>query len=212
MAQYQHRHDRAVVRFSGDLTHEAAVDLVDTVDLLLRVYYYPLIEIQISSNGGASTALEHYLDALARWRAAGVRVCTHVVERAASAAAFMLSLGDERIAEPGASLVYHLFRFAPDAPVTASRAAVMFRDLTVFDERFISRLVDRVLSDADGAQQVSADVEPSDLPILDRLTGDLVRSTKRRPRRARGFARVLERAVRRALRENDRPTLRSDTG
>lgn len=43
----------------------------------------------------------------------------------------MLSLGDERIAEPGPSLVYHLFRFVPDAPVTASRAAVMFSALMV---------------------------------------------------------------------------------
>ncbi|MDD9982377.1 MAG: type IV secretory system conjugative DNA transfer family protein, partial [Gammaproteobacteria bacterium] len=205
LAQPPRRPAGGAARFSGELTHAAAVDLVDTVDLLVRVYYYPLVELQISSNGGASTALEHYLDAQRRWREAGVRVRTRVVERAASAAAFMLSLGDERIAEPGASLVYHLFRIPPDAPVTASRAAVMFRDLTALDDRSIARLVDRVL--ADDPQEVSADVEPSDFRILDWLTAELPHGARRRPRRARGLARVLERAVRRALRNNDRPTL-----
>ena len=98
MADFQHRRDRGIVRFSGELNLEAAVDLVETIDMLHRVYFYDLIELQISSLGGVSTALEHYLAAHERWRAAGVRVRTRVVDRAASAAALLLSLGDERIA------------------------------------------------------------------------------------------------------------------
>ena len=76
MVNFQHRRDRALVRFCGELTREATVDLVETIDMLVRVYFYVLIEIQISSLGGASSALEHYLDAHRRWRAAGVRVRT----------------------------------------------------------------------------------------------------------------------------------------
>ena len=60
MADFKHRRDRGIVRFSGELNLAAAVDLVETVDLLTRVYFYDLIEIQISSLGGVSTALEHY--------------------------------------------------------------------------------------------------------------------------------------------------------
>ena len=207
MVNYQHRADRAVVQFSGELSHEAAVELVDTVDLLVRVYFYPLIELIIASLGGASSALEHYLDALRRWRASGVRVRTRVVERAASAAALMLSLGDERIAEPGASLLYHLFRMPSNAPVTASAAALMVADLTRLDEQYVGRLVDRAMADADGATMVSVDVEPSDLQVLRLLTADLPSGAKGRARTLRALARELERAVRRALRANDRAGL-----
>lgn len=208
MAEYQHRHDRAVVRFSGELTHEPAVDLVDTVDMLLRVYYYTLVELHISSPGGTSAALEHWLDARRRWRAAGVRLRTRVVDRAESAAALMLSLADERIVDPGASLLYHGFRSSPGAPVTASCAARMYRDLAALDERFILLLVYRAMSDAEGATQpLSIDVEPSDVRILEALTAEVLRGSKRRPRRAPGLARVLEREVRRTLRERDWPGL-----
>ena len=178
MVNYQHRADRAVVQFSGELTHEAAVELVDTVDMLVRVYFYSLIELIIASLGGASSALEHYLHALRRWRVSGVRVRTRVVERAASAAALMASLGDERIAEPGASLLYHLFRLPSNAPVTASAAALIFADLTRLDEQYVGRLVDRAMADADGAATVSVDVEPSDCQLLRLLTADLPSGAK----------------------------------
>ena len=207
MVNFQHRRDRALVRFCGELTREATVDLVETIDMLVRVYFYVLIEIQISSLGGASSALEHYLDAHRRWRAAGVRVRTRVVERAASAAALILSLGDERIAEPGASLLYHLFRLPSNAPVTASAAALMFADLTRLDEQCVARLVERAMADAERATTVSVDVEPSDLQVLRLLTADLPSGAKGRARTLRGLARALERAVRRALRANDRATL-----
>ena len=202
MADFQHRRDRGIVRFSGELKLSAAVDLVETIDMLHRVYFYDLIELQISSRGGVSTALDHYLAAHERWRAAGVRVRTRVVDRAASAAALLLSLGDERIAEPGAALVYHCFRVCSDAPVTATAAAVLFSDLADLDDRFLARLVDRAL--AGGVATIAPAVDASDLPVLDRLTGAFPAGAKPRPRSARGLARLLERAVRRAIRAKDR--------
>ena len=205
MVQYKHRADRALVQLCGELTQAEAVELVDTVDLLVETYFYTLVEVLITSPGGVAPALEHYLDAQRRWRAAGVRIRTRVVESAASAAALMLSLGDERVAEPGASLLYHLFRSFPDGPVTASRAAVIFTDLNRLDERWLARLVDRVM--AGPAAMVPVDVEPSDFRVLDWLTADLPTGGTPRPRRARGLARVLERAVRRAIRGKDRATL-----
>ena len=205
MADFQHRRDRGIVRFCGELNLEAAVDLVETVDLLTSVYFYDLIEIQISSLGGVSTALEHYLAAHERWRAAGVRVRTRVVDRAASAAALLLSLGDERIAEPGAALVYHCFRVCSDAPVTATAAAVLFSDLADLDDRFLAKLVDRAL--AGGVVTIAPAVNASDLPVLDRLTAALPAGAKPRPRTARGLARLLERAVRGAIRAKDRKVL-----
>ena len=205
MVNYQHRADRAVVQFSGELTHEAAVELVDTVDMLVRVYFHSVVELVIASLGGASSALEHHLKAQCRWRAAGVRVRTRVVGRAESAGALMLSLGDERIAEPGARLLYHHFRAFPPGSLTALASAVLFAELTRLDEQNLARLVDRAL--ATGAEMVSAGVESSDFQALDLLTAHLPSGAKGRPRTARGLARILERAVRRALRAKDRAAL-----
>ena len=132
---------------------------------------------------------------------------TRVVDRAASAAALLLSLGDERIAEPGAALVYHCFRVCSDAPVTATAAAVLFSDLADLDDRFLARLVDRALADADRVVTIAPGVDASDLPVLDRLTAALPAASKPRPRTARGLAQLLERAVRRAIRAKDRTAL-----
>ena len=206
---FKHRHcdSHAVVQFSGDLTYPAAAELVDTVETLTSVYFYLLVEIVVASPGGAVSALEHYRDAQLRWRARGVRVRTRVVERASSAAALMLSLGDERIAEPGASLIYHLSRTPSDGLVTAADTVRMFASLSELDARYLSLLVDRAMADAGSVRRITADVEPSDLRVLEWLVNHLPTDAKRRPRRVRGLARMLERAVRRALRERDRPAL-----
>ena len=97
--QFIHHPDRAFVRLADELNVDAVEELVDTVDMLPRVYFYSLIEIRIGSRGGTSAALGHYCDALARWRDAGVRVRTRAVTVAESTAAIVLSLGDERIAD-----------------------------------------------------------------------------------------------------------------
>ena len=51
MGDFQHCADRALVRFSGELTHETASDLVD---MLVRVYYHSLIDLLINSPDGVS--------------------------------------------------------------------------------------------------------------------------------------------------------------
>ena len=73
MAHYQHHVDRVVVFFSGELTFDAAVDLVDTLEMLIGVYFYALVDLFIASPSGVATSLDHYLDAPRRWRDAGVR-------------------------------------------------------------------------------------------------------------------------------------------
>ena len=81
MANYRHSGDRAVVFFNDDLAWDVAVDLVDTVDLLVRGYFYAVMEIQIASNGGSTDALDYFLAAQQRWRSGGVRIVTRVLSR-----------------------------------------------------------------------------------------------------------------------------------
>ena len=207
MPNYQHHVDRVVVFFSGELTFDPAVDLVDTIEMLIGVYFYALVDLLIASPGGVAAALDHYLDATRRWRDAGVRLRTRATACADSAAALMLSLGDERLAEPCARFLYHAFRVVQPGSLTAYQSARFYADLARLDEAYLARLVDRAMDGADGAPVVSADVEPSDLQVLDRLTAGLHPPAKAAPRSPRALARVLERCVRGAIRSKDRAAL-----
>ena len=66
--------DHVVIRFDDELIWEAPTDLVDIVDLMVHGYFFTRIEIVIASSGGLTLVFDHYLAALQRWRAAGVRV------------------------------------------------------------------------------------------------------------------------------------------
>ena len=122
--------DHAVVHFHDELSWQAATDLVDVVDLMIDGYFYRRIEIVVASPGGLTAVLDHYLTALQRWRAAGVWITTRVVSRAQSAAALLLSISDERIAEPSARLLYHHARSYTSEPLTASGTAELHDDLS----------------------------------------------------------------------------------
>ena len=121
---YELLHDHAVIRFSGELTWESATELANLIDTLTMRYFYKRIELVIHSPGGLAAALEHLARAIAGWRERGVHLRTRVVASAASAAAVLLSMGDERIAEPEARLLYHLSRVLDPGTVTAQRSIV----------------------------------------------------------------------------------------
>ena len=99
---FSHRHGRAVVSFSDELSWASALDLVGTIDLVVDAYLYSCVDLVVSSSGGACPALDHVLDALARRRAGGVWLRTRIISRASSAAAVLARLGDERVVESGA--------------------------------------------------------------------------------------------------------------
>ena len=95
-----HRGDRLVVPFEGELDWPRATAFVDAVDTHLEHYHYRRVELVVASPGGLVAALEHVMRALVRWRTRGVEVRTRVVASAESAAAVLVSLGDERVAAP----------------------------------------------------------------------------------------------------------------
>ena len=196
--------DHAVVRFDDELSWEAASDLVDVVDLMVHGYFYTRIEIVIASPGGLTLAFDHYLAALQRWRAAGVRIVTRVISRAQSAAALMLSISDERIAEPSARLFYHQARSFTSEPLTASGTAEIHDDLRRLETQHIDLLVDRAF-DADPS--LVADSDHCDRRVLELLGPRLHSGGARPPRSARSALRLLARNVQRALRARDRIAL-----
>ena len=95
---FYHRHDHAVIVFADTLQWTPALELVDTLDTLVELYFYALVELVVSSPGGEVRALRYVLDAMEAHRAQGVRIRTRVLSHAESAAAVLVCLGDERIA------------------------------------------------------------------------------------------------------------------
>ena len=196
--------DHAVVHFHDELSWQAATDLVDVVDLMIDGYFYRRIEIVVASPGGLTAVLDHYLTALQRWRAAGVWITTRVVSRAQSAAALLLSISDERIAEPSARLLYHHARSYTSEPLTASGTAELHDDLSRLEALHIDLLIDRAFA-ADPS--LVADSDPCDRRVLE-LLGPCVHSGgARRPRSARGALKFLAHTVQRAVRTRDRALL-----
>ena len=135
----------------------------------------------------------------------GVRLRTRVVSHAFSAAAVMLSLGDERVAGRGARLLYHPARVHDAGPITARESTEMHDALRRIDDATVTRLVARVL-DGGACVRVPYAAEPSDRRVLDALAADVAGGAKP-PRRLGALARRVGQAVTRAVQAGDRETL-----
>ena len=199
---FEHRHDHAVVNFSGPITWDSAHDLVGAITAIVDHYFYTEVELVVSSAGGNLGALGHYLDALQAWRRRGVRVRTRVVSLAASAAAIMVCVGDERIAEPRACLVFHQSMARPEGTISASDTQELHTALRRMDRRLISLMVERAL---ETTARVPARAERSDRRVLETLAAGL--STGEAPRKVSALARLLGDLVERAVESKDRKTL-----
>ena len=207
MVTYKSLHDHAVVLFSGDVDWASVCQLTDLVDTLVERHFHTRIELVIASPGGVVAALDHYLECTGRWRARGVRLRTRVVSHAFSAAAVMLSLGDERVAERGARLLYHPARVHDAGPITARESTEMHDALRRIDDVMVARLVARVL-DGGACVRVPYGAEPSDRRVLDALAADVaVRPGEKPPRRLGALAQYVGRAVTRAVQAGDRERL-----
>ena len=207
---FYHRGDHAVIVFRDPLNWESAIDLVDVVDTVVDCYFYNRVELVVASPGGSTNALRHVLDALAHKRERGLRVRTRVLSEAASAAAVLACLGDERVAGRSARLLFHPARIPAVEDVTARDSAEIGTMLRKTDTALVSALVERVLGvavDADAASRCAA--VRSDRHTLERLWGETAkaRAGAAPPRKRRRLARALGRTVGEAIRARDHDTL-----
>ena len=206
MASFTFRPHHADVFFSGELTLQSASDLIETVDLVIDAYFYRCVVVSIDSSGGLVEALARFLAAQRRWRDSGVQICTRVDLRAQSAAALILSFGDDRAAGASAELLYHRVYAPNPGALTSQGAAVLHADLTFFDDQALRSLVDRALAGAPEHAPLIARAEDSDRAVLGQLASRIL-SGARRPRGVRRLVRLVGREVRRALRARDRKAL-----
>ena len=136
--------ERPTIPLNGPLDDAITIDLVDRIRSLNRDYFYNEVQLRISSPGGKITALQYWVESVRQLQESGLRIATHGVAWVASAAAVMLSLGDERTAHRHATLLYHTGRLpGVDGELTARDAASIATALSGVDEEVVELLAER---------------------------------------------------------------------
>ena len=149
----------------GPIDPETGLELASHVATLRDEGFYERVLLRITSPGGAVGAID---DVMRAQPAFGVTLVTHVPSRAGSAAAVLASLGDERMASPGALLQYHPARI-DNATVTALTASRLQKRLLGGDVQMVSALADRGRSEPAPARRKRARVQDfaaGDWPVV----------------------------------------------
>ena len=204
---FAHAHDHAVVSLNGHLDWDAAFALVNTIDTMVKTYFYTTLELVVSSTGGNSQALHYCLARLDQLATEEVRLRTRVLSFAGSAAAVLVSSGDERIVESGATLAWHGAQIRAEHEADARATAALASALSAADDRLIDRLVSRALATAN-AKRPAHQAEPADRRVLELLAEALRgKGETKVPRKVRQLVRAVGAVVDRAVRDADRKAL-----
>jgi ClpP protease-like protein len=106
------------------------------------------ITVYIDSPGGSPSLMEALLRLLTvsdQDLTSGCRVITVVTNRAASAAADLLSSGDYAIAYPGSSVLYHGTRISQDAPLTTEWTSMLVDYLRESNSKYATKLARKII-------------------------------------------------------------------
>ena len=156
--------DRGVVRLTGAITQEAVTRLIEAMEHLRTDCFFERIAIEITSPGGEIAAYERLLEFMDALRHAGVGIDTAATGVTGSAAAFLLSTGDDRRASPGCRLRYHLCRVDGQADLTAAAAGDTAAALSDLDARIVRRVAERGVEAATRRREPAA---PEDFEACD---------------------------------------------
>ena len=205
-ALVSHHRDHASVLLDGDLDWPLVHDVVRAIEDAVDHYCYACIELRVRSPGGSNEVLGYLLERLDAWRGRGVRFRTRALGRTASAAALLVALGDERLADAGATLRFHGASMYREGDVNAQMAAALHDKLTRANDRMFRRLVDRVLEGPHVPGDAGA--QATDREVLEALCTDAVPEPGGTARaRRQVHADALGRIVDTAIVERDRSTL-----
>ena len=217
----EYKKDKAVVSVIGTVTVDSVAETIGAVRHVRDHCFYEHIELAISAPGGDMHATERLFDFLDDLRGEGVCFETAASGLTASAAAFLLSLGDKRRATPNCHLQYHLTWTEGSGRVTAAAAEGTAVALDEIDTRIVSRLANRgadaIRENARRRARVN-EFRPGDWPIVRQILiglanhrADELKSRSTLLKRLRAYlnggqlnARMLER-VYRLLFTVDRP-------
>lgn len=159
MVRAEHKQTHVIVSLIGPVTQQSVIELVDAINQLRTDFFYRRVDLRIASPGGEVLALDYFIEYLDHWKRQDLIVTTRALTSCSSAAAIMLSLGDDREASASSVLLYHDSRMAmgQDGPITSEDAEAISEKLKEVDDRMRARLVDRVVDREAQARSVHSD-------------------------------------------------------
>jgi ATP-dependent protease ClpP protease subunit len=129
-----------LLKVSGQITEELAMDFGEKLDLLVRYYQHRTVTLQVDSDGGQVRSLQHMLDAMRSYREDGVVFATQAPFKACSAAAVLLATGEpgRRQVSRQTNLLFHnaRHRVTEDQTLTADMALRLAGVLSQLDGVF----------------------------------------------------------------------------
>ena len=136
--------DVAIVYLNGEIDDRLIIDCIAAIDELVDKYDYRRVELRIVSPGGAASSMGYFLEEIGKWERKTTLV-TRALTNAASAAAIILSLGNERRAEQSSRLHYHNTRIPikKTTQLTARTAETLAKGMHPLNEQMVERLATR---------------------------------------------------------------------
>jgi len=142
------------VRYTGPMCQAGALALVHQFDRLFGYYQYRRLVLSIESPGGAIDGMEYVLRAMDRWAKKGRSVAVASTFQCASAAAFILAMGEwgRRRVDRGTFLLFHSARIdgSSMAGLTAASSRSLLQALNGVDQKMLDVMVSKMLLETGG--------------------------------------------------------------
>jgi hypothetical protein len=162
---------QASLRYTGTMCQGGALALEFQFDRLFGYYKYRRVTLMMESPGGTIDGMDYVLRVMQRWAVQGRAVAIGSTFQCASAAAFLLSMGEwgRRRVDRSTFLLFHSARLqsASFAEMTAALSINLSQALNSVDKKLLDVMVDKMLletgSPQDLAQLVGARLRHVDL-------------------------------------------------
>lgn len=148
--------DEAHVLYKGTICQSGALALAQQFEQLFGYYQYRRVLLSIESPGGEIDALEYLLRAMDKWSKQGRAVAVGTSFLCASAAAFLLSMGQwgERRVDRSTLLLFHSARIDSSslAGMTAAFSTNLSQVLNTVDRKLLDVMMNKMLFETGSAQ------------------------------------------------------------
>lgn len=149
----------ASLQYNGVMCQAGALALESHFKRLFGYFKYRRVVLSIESPGGAIDGLDYVLRVIQNWAKEGRAVAVRSTFQCASAAAFLLAMGEwgHRRVDRNTFLLFHSARIDSSsmAAMTAAYSTNLSQALNNVDRRLLSAMVDKMLIEAGGASALA---------------------------------------------------------
>jgi ATP-dependent protease ClpP protease subunit len=153
----------AAMMYSGAVCKPGALALQREINRLFEYYKYPRITLTLESPGGAIDGLDFILRSMTKWANAGKHVAVRSTFLCASAAAYLLAMGQwgHRSVDRGTLLLFHNARIsgASVSDMTAASTTHISRTLNGVDRKLLDALVGKLVKESGGPTELARLIE-----------------------------------------------------